>query len=849
MHLKTYQQETLDTLRRFLETCRLGRAGPGLSGRHRGTGTAQAPGGLCGCVPPPGGDCRTCPMSACGLPTGGGKTILGAHAVAVARDAWIEKDFPLVLWLVPSNTIRLQTVEALKDPRHSYRQALDDAFNGRVRVFDIAEFTRIRPNDIRDHLCLVVGTIQTLRVSYTEGRKVYAHNENLESHFSSVSPAASGLERAESGPHQGRVKYSFANLLYLHRPLMIVDEVHNAVTDLSREIQQRVNPCAIIEFTATPRFNSNILHSVTVQELKREEMIKLPILLAEHDSWQNAVNGAVATRAALEEHARADSQYVRPLVLFQAQPRNQDVTVEVLKNHLMEVEQVPQERIAVATGDQRELDVIDLFDPQCPIEYVITVEALKEDWDCSFAYVFCSVANIRSATAVEQLLGRVLRMPYARRRQAAEPNKAYAHVSELSFQQAARTLVDKLVGMGFEEEEARDSIERLPLQDTLFKNRLPASRETEPAFTCAIAATPEMMATLKQQAGSGIAVHETEAGQISITITGPVAATVEAAILQALPGTERATFQQKIESHKQAVATMFSPTGRGERFTVPQLMVRIQGELNSADTDGFMEFSDWSLLDHPARLEEDQFTIRESVRHFEIDLDGNRIACQFVDEKEQLTLDLNSPVEGWTPENLAIWLDRQVHQSDISQSVLLRWVRDHVAYLTGPRSMHISALMRAKFVLARKLRDMIATYRSDERNKVCQRYLFAPEARVELSFDNGFEFKDGIFRDQRCYRGHFQFRKHFLGVDNVPLFDSTENGEEFQCAQMLDSLNEVTYWVHNVARHPAAFWLPTATDKFYPDFVALLKDGRLLVVEYKGAFLADTPDTMEKQTI
>jgi len=149
MHLKTYQQETLDTLRRFLETCRLGRPGPGLSGRHRGTGTAQAPGGLWG-LP-------NVPYVCLRLPTGGGKTILGAHAVAVARDAWIEKDFPLVLWLVPSNTIRLQTVEALKDPRHSYRQALDDAFNGRVRVFDIAEFTRIRPNDIRDHLCLVVG--------------------------------------------------------------------------------------------------------------------------------------------------------------------------------------------------------------------------------------------------------------------------------------------------------------------------------------------------------------------------------------------------------------------------------------------------------------------------------------------------------------------------------------------------------------------------------------------------------------------------------------------------------------------------------------------------------------------
>lgn len=105
------------------------------------------------------------------------------------------------------------------------------------------------------------------------------------------------------------------------------------------------------------------------------------------------------------------------------------MTVEALKTHLVEVEQIAPERIAVATGDQRELDGINLFDPKCPIEYVITVEALKEGWDCSFAYVFCSVQNIGSATDAEQLLGRVLRMPYARRRKADALNRAYAHVS------------------------------------------------------------------------------------------------------------------------------------------------------------------------------------------------------------------------------------------------------------------------------------------------------------------------------------------------------------------------------------------------------------------------------------
>ena len=116
-----------------------------------------------------------------------------------------------------------------------------------------------RPQILRDHCCIVVGTIQTLRVTNTEGRKVYAHHEEMEPHFDNVPATAPGFERREGGG----IKFSFANLLHLHRPLMIVDEAHNAVTGLTREMQLRVNPCAIIEFTATPKPDSNILHSVT----------------------------------------------------------------------------------------------------------------------------------------------------------------------------------------------------------------------------------------------------------------------------------------------------------------------------------------------------------------------------------------------------------------------------------------------------------------------------------------------------------------------------------------------------------------------------------------------------------
>lgn len=118
------------------------------------------------------------------LPTGGGKTILAAHAVPLARDAGLSRDYPLVLWLVTSNVIRQQTVQALADPRHPYRAALDAALGGAVRVFDIGNFAKITPHDLASNVCIVVGTVQTLRVENTEGRKVYQHHEALEPFFS-----------------------------------------------------------------------------------------------------------------------------------------------------------------------------------------------------------------------------------------------------------------------------------------------------------------------------------------------------------------------------------------------------------------------------------------------------------------------------------------------------------------------------------------------------------------------------------------------------------------------------------------------------------------------------------------
>jgi len=326
---------------------------------------------------------------------------------------------------------------------------LQAAFGDQFRVFDIADFAHIRPQDIAKSACIVLSTFASLRVDSTEGRRAYDHHEELEGHFSRIHPNTPHLERDA----EGNIKYSFVNLLHAHRPLVLVDEAHNAKSDLSMEVLRRVNPSAVIEYTATPAKNSNVIQSVTAAQLKAEHMIKLPIVFAQHLDWKAAVTSSLQTRAGLEQAANQDADYIRPLVLFQAENKGGTVTVEVLRDFLIQQENIPAEQIAIATGEQRELDGLNLFDPNCPVRYVITVQALKEGWDCSFAYVLCSVANTRSTVAVEQLLGRVLRMPYATLRSQPELNQAYAHVSAQSWPHAVSQLTDRLVSMGFEKQE------------------------------------------------------------------------------------------------------------------------------------------------------------------------------------------------------------------------------------------------------------------------------------------------------------------------------------------------------------------------------------------------------------
>jgi len=267
--------------------------------------------------------------------------------------------------------------------------------------------------------------------------------------------------------------------------------------------------------------------------------------------------------------------------------------------------------------------------------------------------------------------------------------------------------------------------------------------------------------------------------------------------------------------------------------------------LELADPDLFYELQDWSLLDFPAELSEQEFAVRDESHTFELDLLGRKLAVSYAKPEEQLALDID--VEEWTEKRLARALDRILATPRIPQLELFSWCLQHVVFLTNERQVSRSALWRAKFVLARAIKAKLERIGENEARKTYQQNLFATDAPVGVRFNSKIRFVDGIYDGQPLYKGAFRFKKHYL--DSVPAFDGGEGGEEFQCALAIESNPHVKHWVRNVARHDGSFRLPLAQSWTYPDFVAELNDGRFLVVEYKGDHLLNEPSTKEKKLI
>jgi type III restriction enzyme len=872
--LKTYQSQALASLARFLEGAE-GTGSLAAAWAQEKQRQAAAGGDIAAAVPYRSFAFGDTPCVCLRIPTGGGKTLLASHAIELMARVWRRAAYPVALWLVPSTTIRDQTLKALQKPGHAYRAALEAAYGDALAIGDLDAAATLAPQDLGRKAIVLVATMQSFRVRQTQGRNVYAFSEEFDAHFAHLravaSPAAfEALEKVgedDLAEHAqgfltcadlGRVKHSLANWLALAAPLVIVDEAHNAKTDTTFETLRRVRPSAILELTATPLAkNTNVLYSVSARELQAESMIKLPVLLAEHKDWMAAVRDAVLRRRHLESEAAHEDRYLRPIVLFQAERKGGAVTPDALVKHLREQERIAEDEIVVATGNERGLDGVDLFDPKCPVRFVITIEALKEGWDCPFAYVLCSLQNVRSGKDVEQLLGRVLRMPYAAKRKSPALNRAYAHVVARSFSEAATALVDRMVeGMGFEAHAAATALLPDPGVPGLFD--APGGAQPRRADTLVLRLPVEAARALAGEPDLTVQVQEAvatgeEQTWAEVRHEGEVSDATLARVLAAVDKPAREGLSAQVEQHNQRLFAARAPAARGVRFAaVPRLCVGLAGaaqdELQLFERETLSEIVDFDLLRADPRPELAGLRFVEQSDLFEIDIRGVRMEFKLARDDGQLTLDA-VPSQA-NEQDVVIWLTGALRRPGLTDAELTGWTARLVGALLARGDVTLTAALRGRHLLAqaaaRRIDDLEAQARRRGFEQLALLGADASDWRVGTSPDWQFSFQPDLYPARNTYQGRYRFAKHYF----AEIHGLKAKGEEFECAKALDMLDEVRHWVRNVEQQQKfSFWLPTATDYFYPDFVAELHDGRLFVIEYKGEAYATNDDSREKRAI
>lgn len=453
MKLKTYQKTVMNDLSRFLallsEKQSIRQAYNALW-EEKGVVVGQ-PG-----MPPYNMVLKGVPHVCLKVPTGGGKTYLAANAIKPIFDSMPGIHPKAVAWLVPSDAILKQTVDHLMNPEHPYRQKINVDFSGNVEVYtkdQLLNGQNFNPLSVNENLSIFILTYDSFRANKKEGRKAYQQNGNLNSFAKYKSDADILLDDVDDT--------ALIQIIRRLNPVIIVDESHHATSKLSIEMLENFNPCFVLDLTATPKKGSNIISFVSARHLKKEEMVKLPVIVYNQKSQEDVFLSAISLRQRLEDeaarHEEETGKYIRPIVLLQAQSNISDdsTTYKKIKKTLMEIG-VSEDQIAIKTGDKDDIKNIDLLSKDCKIRFIITVNALKEGWDCPFAYILATVANRSSAVDVEQILGRVLRLPYteaSRHHQAL--NLSYVITSSADFYGTLDKVVAGLNHAGFSKKDYR----------------------------------------------------------------------------------------------------------------------------------------------------------------------------------------------------------------------------------------------------------------------------------------------------------------------------------------------------------------------------------------------------------
>lgn len=389
---------------------------------------------------------RSIPSICLKVPTGGGKTLLATAALERIHADFFKRQTGFVLWVVPSDAIYKQTWKQLANREHPYRQMLERTSGGRVKLLEKGDAFTVR--DVEGQLCVMLLMLPSAARQSKEALRMFRDSGKFTSFFPAEDDSTANQkllevvrnldenDLADMGwgdgivPGSRSIKQSLGNVLRLLRPVVIVDEGHKAYSDTARDTLCGFNPRFIVELSATPNTNgkhqSNVLVNVPGTDLKDEEMIKLPINVINEakGGWKHTLTMAHAKLAELTKEARkleaAEGRYIRPIMLIRVERTGKEqrdsgfVHADDAKEYLIEKLGVKEEEIRLKTSEKDELGDDDLLANTCPVRYIITKDALREGWDCPFAYALAILSKTTANTALTQMIGRVLRQPHAR---------------------------------------------------------------------------------------------------------------------------------------------------------------------------------------------------------------------------------------------------------------------------------------------------------------------------------------------------------------------------------------------------------------------------------------------------
>ena len=776
------------------------------------------------------------------VPTGGGKTFIACNAIRPVFDALPVTKTKAVVWLVPSEAILTQTAKALKDTSHPYRQKIDVDFGGRVEVYTKQELLNgqnFNPTAVTEQLSIMVLSYDSFRTSRKDGRKAFQENSNL-AEFPKV------LGKPDS-PIEGADETALFQIINQLNPLVIVDESHHARSDLSREMLANFNPCFVLDLTATPRKDSNIISYVDAVQLKTEHMVKLPVIVYNRDSQSEVLIDAIDLRNKLEEIASAEyaktGKYIRPIALFQAQPKGKEdaTTFEKLRDKLVDAG-IPAEQIAIRTADVNELKNVELMSLSCPIRYIITVNALKEGWDCPFAYILASLANKTSQVDVEQILGRILRLPHTSQHTQSALNMSYVLTSSNDFNNTVAHIVKGLNSAGFSDkdyrigESAKPQVPEQPAEQITLPDQQGCPEMEPPLET----AEDDFSGLDGKSIGAEL---ERRREQAQTPETAPkadtmldAAAEVEKAYTDAIQQTDNDPMMDNLpwEVRDKVKSFQVNPQFREdiETLQIPQFFLKVE---QSLFTDGSFELLDKEMLAEGFTLKGKAYDIDfaaadDEIREIDVrEQDGGLPKVFKMESAEQRYFKEwfnNLPPESRVRQCKEMMFN-QLNKLNMVDAAELKAYIDRI--VSDMDKAQLAAMEKAPLGYAAKIRDKIETLL---------------EAHYRETFDKWLETERIV-----CMPS-FRLSTSIHPASNTAIYarslyaaeDGDMNKLEQKLIVELTALPNVRWWHRNIARQDFAI---NGFIKHYPDILIMTQSGKLICAETKGEHLKND-DSREK---